>query len=104
MKKLLKYLSIILILIFIIIINITGIPIVNNPSTVQLVFMCIIYLLISILVLYIYFTISRLGDIFDSIDKGVDATKEMSNLISESYSNKRISLKQFLKFLFKIKY
>lgn len=62
--------------------------------------MILVYLSLSILVMYIYFLISRVGDIFDSIEKGVDITKDVSKFASDSYKNKKILIKELIKLVF----
>lgn len=104
MKFILKSIIAILVITLLIIISIVGIPIVDTDSYIMLLLMILAYMSLSILVMYVYFSISRIKDIFDQVEKGVDVTKDISKIVSsENFSDKRISIKRVIKLLLKLK-
>lgn len=103
MKFILKCIVSILIIILLIIIFSVGLPIVETESTLRLILMILVYLSLSILVMYVYFLISKVGDILDSVEKGIDLTKDTSKIISTAYNSKRISLRDLIKLISSLK-
>jgi hypothetical protein len=103
MKNILKLIVTILILVVVIIISLVGVPIINTESSLRLVLMILVYLSLSILVMYLYFLVSRVGDILDSVEKGIDLTKDTSKIISTAYSSRKISLRDLIKLISSLK-
>lgn len=103
MKFILKCIVSILIIILLIIIFSVGLPIVETESTLRLILMILVYLSLSILVMYLYFLVSRVGDIPDSVEKGIDLTKDTSKIISTAYSSRKISLRDLIKLISSLK-
>lgn len=94
--------GLILSLILAIIISIVGLPVIENPSSIELAILIFIYLVVCISILYMYFTISKITDMIDTYNSGIKLAKNTVKLASDMKS-KKISIKDIIKLMFNIK-